>query len=78
MQVLVTQSCPILRDPMDCSWPGSTVHGILQARILEWIAISFSRGASETGIKPRSPSLQAASLLSEPPGKPQRIDGEVI
>ena len=38
----VTQSCPTLCDPMDCSPPGSSVHGILQARILEWVAISFS------------------------------------
>ena len=37
--VLVTQSCPALCDPMDCSLPGSSVHGILQARILEWVAI---------------------------------------
>ena len=44
--VLVTQSCPILCDPMDCSLPGSSVHGILQARILEWVAISCSKGSS--------------------------------
>ena len=43
---LVTQSCPTLCDPMDCSPPGSSVHGIFQARILEWVAISFSRGTS--------------------------------
>ena len=36
------QSCPTLRDPMDCSLPGSSVHGILQARVLEWGAIAFS------------------------------------
>ena len=42
----VIQSCPTLYDPMDCSPPGSSVHGILQARILEWIAIPFSRGSS--------------------------------
>ena len=42
----VTQSCPTLCDPMDSSLPGSFVHGILQARILEWVAISFSRGSS--------------------------------
>ena len=42
----ITQSCPTLCDPMDCSLPGSFVHGILQARILEWVAISFSRGSS--------------------------------
>ena len=37
-----TQSCPTLCDPMDCSLPDSSVHGILQARVLEWVAISFS------------------------------------
>ena len=42
----VTQSCPTLCDPVDCSPPGYSIHGILQARILEWIAISFSRGSS--------------------------------
>ena len=43
----VAQSCLTLCDPMDCSPPGSSVHGILQARILEWGAISFSRGSSQ-------------------------------
>ena len=38
----VTQSCPTLRDPMDCSLPGSSIHGIFQARVLEWGAIAFS------------------------------------
>ena len=42
----LSQLCPALYDPMDCSPPGSSVHGILQARILEWVAISFSRGSS--------------------------------
>ena len=42
----VAQLCPTLRDPMDCSLPGSSVHGIFQARVLEWIAISFSKGPS--------------------------------
>ena len=42
----VAQSCLTLCDPVDCSPPGSSVHGILQARILEWVAISFSRGSS--------------------------------
>ena len=41
------QSCPTLCDPIDCSPPGSSVHGILQARILEWVAISYSRGSSQ-------------------------------
>ena len=40
------QSCPTLHDPMDCSPPGSSVHGILQARILEWVAIAFSDSLS--------------------------------
>ena len=48
----VAQSCPILSDPVDCSPPGSSVHGILRARVLEWIAISFSRGSSQ----PRDPT----------------------
>ena len=46
VKVSVLQLCPALCDPMDCSLPGSSVHGILQARILEWIAIPFSRGSS--------------------------------
>ena len=46
MCVLVAQSCPTLCDPMDCSLPGSSVHGILQARILEWVDMPFSRGSS--------------------------------
>ena len=44
----VAQLCPTLWDPVDCSPPGSSVHGILQARILEWVAISFSRGFSQS------------------------------
>ena len=44
LKVLVTQSCLTLYSPMDCSPPGSSVHGIFQARILEWVAIPFSRG----------------------------------
>ena len=43
-EVTVIQSCPTLYNPMDCGPPGSSVHGILQARILEWVAIPFSRG----------------------------------
>ena len=62
----VAQSCPTLSDPMDCSAPGPSVHGIFQARKLEWAAISFSRGSSQ----PRSPALQTDALLSEPPRKP--------
>ena len=70
VKVLVAQSCLILCDPMDCSVPGSSVHGMLQVRILEWVAIPFSRGSSQLGIEPGSPTLQADSLPSKPPGKP--------
>ena len=69
MCVLVTQLCPILCDPMDCSPPGFSLHRILQARILEWVAIPFSRGSSRPGMEPESPELQADSLTSEPPEK---------
>ena len=68
--VLVAQSCPTLCDPMDCSPLGSSVHGIFQARIMEWVAISFFRDLPDPGIVPRSPALQADSLLSKPLGKP--------
>ena len=52
LKVLVAQPFPTLCDPMDSSPPGSSIHGILQARILEWGAIPFSRGSSRSGIKP--------------------------
>ena len=52
---------------MDRNPPGSSVHGILQARILEWVAIPFSRGSSDPGIELGSPTLQADSLPPEPP-----------
>ena len=55
---------------MDCSLPGFSVHGIFQARVLEWVAISFSRGSPNPGTEPRSPALQADTLPSEPSGKP--------
>ena len=67
----LAQSCPTPSDPMDCSLPGSSVHGILQARILQWVVIPFSRGSSQPrDRKLRSSALQVASLPSEPPGKP--------
>ena len=75
---LVAQSCPTICDPRDCSPPGSSVHGSLQARILEWIAISFSRASSQPEDPTRilslmSPALQADSLPAEPSGKPNKI-----
>ena len=60
----VPQSCLTLCDPLDY-----TAHGILQARILEWVAIPFSRGSSQPRDQTQSPTLQMDSLLSEPPGK---------
>ena len=55
---------------MDYSPPGSSVHEIFQAKILEWVAISFSRGSSQPSNEPRSPVLQADSLPNELQGKP--------
>ena len=51
----VTQSCPTLSDTMDCSPPGSSVHGIFQARVLEWVAIAFSRKPKKSILKEISP-----------------------
>ena len=59
-EVKVTQLYTTLCNPIDY-----TVHGILQARILEWLAIPFSRVSSQPGIKPKSPGLQADSLPAE-------------
>ena len=58
-----TQLCLSLRNPIDCSLPGSSTHGILQARILEWVAISFSRDLPDPGIKPRSPGFDCRQTL---------------
>ena len=68
VKVLVVKSCPTPCDPVDCSPPDSSVLGILQARILEWIAIPFSRGSFR--LEPRFLMLWAESLSSEPLGKP--------
>ena len=54
-----------LCDPMDCSPPGSSVHGIFQSRMLELVAISLSRDLPNSEIKPGSPALQANSVLTE-------------
>ena len=106
------QSCPTLCRPMNCSLSGSSVHVTLQARILEWVAMPFSRGSSQLrdtiyssiiawripwteywsglpfpspgdlpdpGDKSGSPALQADTLPSEPPGKPNRhLTSEII
>ena len=62
---------------MGCGLPDSSVHEIAQARILEWVVISFSRGSFNPGIEPGYPALQADSLPSEPPGKAANEGNEV-
>ena len=57
----VAQSCPTLSDPMDCSLPGSSVHGIFQARVLEWVAIAFS--SNQSILKEISPECLLEGLL---------------
>ena len=67
------QSCPTLCDPMDCSPPGSSVHGILQTWILEWVAMPFSRGSSQPRDWTHTSCLlhwQEGSSPLAPPGKP--------
>ena len=67
VNVLVIQWCLTHCNPMDCSPPGSSVHLILQARILGWVAMTFSRGLPDPGMEPRAHALQADSLLFELP-----------
>ena len=54
----VAQSCPTLRDPMDCNLPGSSTHEIFQARVLEWVAIAFS-GLKQSGMQMSKTSAQS-------------------
>ena len=72
MTTVSHQILKTLCDPMDCRPPGFSGHGILQARILEWVAISFSRDLLDPGIEPESSASQADALPSEPPGKPNK------
>ena len=67
----IAQSCPTLCDPMDCSLPGSSVHGILQARILSGLPFPSPGDLPNPGFEPRFPALQADALTTEPPEKPQ-------
>ena len=67
---LVAQSCPALCDPMDCSPPGSSVHRIFQARILEWVTISFSRESSQPGDWTQVSSIAGRLFTTVSPGKP--------
>ena len=77
----VTQSCPALCNPMDCSQPGHSVHGIFQARIPEQDAISYSRGLPHPGIEPlspASPALASGFFTTAPPGLPAKRVGPPI
>ena len=69
---MCAKSCPTLCDPMDCNLPGSSVHGIFQAKILEWVAISYSRGSSPPRNLTQVSCIAGMILyyLSWPPGKP--------
>ena len=64
------QSCPTLCGPMDCSPPGSSVHGISQARTLEWVANSSSRGSSRPRDQTHVSCTEGQYFIMEPPGKP--------
>ena len=66
IQFSPSESCAAVSDSLR---PYGLVHGILQARVLEWVAFPFSWGSSQPGIEPRSPALQADSLSAEPQGK---------
>ena len=83
----VVQSCPTLCDPMDCSPPDSSIHGIFQARVLEWGSTAFSEwlpfpppgNLPDTGTEPTSlvsPALEGGFFTTEPPGKPGRARGD--
>ena len=69
---LVTKLCLTPCNSMDYSPPGPSVRGILQARALEWVPCPPPGDLPHPGIKPRSPTLEAAALTSEPPGKPNK------
>ena len=74
MLAKLLQSCPLLCDAMDCSRPGSSVHRILQAKILEWVAMLSSRDLPKPGIEsvsPEAPALQADSLPLSYGGNPK-------
>ena len=65
----VAQWCLTVCNPTDCSPPGSSIHGILQARILEWVVIPFSRGSSRPRNRTQVSCVAGGFFTSEPPGK---------
>ena len=72
----VAQSCPTLWDPVDCSPPGSSVHGISQQEYWSGLPFPSPGDLPDPGIEPRSPALRADSSLTEPPGKPRDKVGD--
>ena len=74
VKVSDTSSCLTLCVPMDCSPSGSSLHGILQAIILEWVAISFSRGSSQARDLNAALTLQEDSIPTKPPGNTDNIN----
>ena len=73
---LVAQSCTTLCDPLNCSLPGSSVHGILQGSILEWVAMPSSRDLPDPGIEPATltlPALAVRFFTTVPCGKPKAL-----
>ena len=68
----VAQACQTLCSPMNCSWPGSSVHGVLQARILEWVSIPFSRGSFQSRDRTRDSWIAGGFFTTDPPGKPRK------
>ena len=71
MHVRSFQSCPTICDLMDCSLPGSSIHGILQTRILEWVAISSCRGSSQPRDQIHVSCIAGKFFTTEPVGKPR-------
>ena len=76
--MLVTQSCLTLWDHMDCSLPGSSVHGFPQARVLEWVAISSSRGSSRPRDRTHVSCIAGGFFNSEPQGKHPILCGPLL
>ena len=89
VQVLVAQWYPTLCGPMDCSLPGSSIHGISQAGMVEWIAISFSKGSSQPRNRTQVSCIagkfftdwatwETQAQLEKGPGPSSRIDGDIV
>ena len=70
--------CPTLFNPIDCSLPGYSFHGIFQSRILEWVVTSFSRGSSWPRHRTRVFCIAGRFFTTEPPGKPQKLNNTLL